>query len=223
VSSATARLAQLSSALRVWAAYGVEDDASADTARELADASGLRGVVLVEGASDRIAVEATAERLGRSLVTEGLCILAMDGATNIGRYLTLFGPGALDVPVAGLYDVAEERFFCHALEDAGLAATATREDLAECGFFACVVDLEDELIRAAGTAAVEDVVRARGEMRPLETFRCQPAHRDSPPERQLRRFMGTTSGRKALYARALAERLDPGSTPAPLARLLSRI
>jgi hypothetical protein len=35
---------------------------------------------------------------------------------------------------------------------------ADAADLAAAGFFACVADLEEELIRAVGTAGVEEVV-----------------------------------------------------------------
>ncbi len=93
--------------------------------------------------------------------------------------------------------------------------------MASAGFFACVADLEEELIRCVGTAGVEAVARAHGELRALATFRRQPAHRGQAPDQQLHRFLGTTSGRKARYARALAERLDPSPLPAPLARLLA--
>jgi hypothetical protein len=40
---------------------------------------------------------------------------------------------------------------------------------------------------------------------------------------QLRRFAGTTSGRKLLLARRLAEELTPETTPAPLAALVDAI
>jgi hypothetical protein len=117
--------------------------------------------------------------------------------------------------VRGLYDVAEEGFVRRAL---GPAAGA---DLAASGFFACVADLEEELIRAAGTAGVEAVVEELREARALATFRRQPAQAGRPPEAQLHRFLGTTSGRKARYARALVEHLDPPAVPAPLQRLLA--
>lgn len=40
-------------------------------------------------------------------------------------------------------------------------------------------------------------------------------------EQQLRRFLGTHSGRKAQYARALVEDLEPARVPRPLERLLA--
>ena len=47
-----------------------------------------RAVVLVEGASDRAALEVLAERRGRDLSAERVAIVAMGGATNIAHYLT---------------------------------------------------------------------------------------------------------------------------------------
>ena len=76
------------------------------------------------------------------------------------------------------------------------------------GFFVCVADLEDELIRALGTDAVEEVIAAEGEIGSFRTLQKQPAHGASPSRPQLRRFMGTTSGRKLHYARVLVEALD---------------
>ena len=171
-----------------------------------------RAVVLVEGVSDREAVLAAARGQGRDLAAEGVAVVPMGGATGVRRHLAQVAAG---VPVRGLYDVGEEDVVRRAL------GADRREDLTAAGFFACVADLEEELIRAVGTAGVEAVVRELGESRGLATLRHQPAHRGRSPEQQLHRFLGTTSGRKARYARALAERLDPSSTPAPLERLLA--
>ena len=80
----------------------------------------------------------------------------------------------------------------------------------------CDADLEDELIRALGTEAVERVVAETGELRALRTFQRQPAQRGRPPAAQLRRFLGTRSGRKIHYGRALVDALDLGDVPRPL-------
>ena len=80
------------------------------------------------------------------------------------------------------------------------------------GFFVCDSDLEDELIRALGTDAVERVVDARGVLGPLRTFQKQPEWRDRPVEEQLRRFLGTAAAARSA-TRALVDALDsrPGS------------
>ena len=83
-------------------------------------------VVLVEGLSDRYALEALARRRGRDLDAEGVRVLAMKGATNIGHFLDRYGPRGLDVRLAGLYDAAEEGCFRRGLERAGLEPGSPR-------------------------------------------------------------------------------------------------
>src|ERR1700760_3319561 len=103
----------------------------------------MRAVVLVEGLSERYAVETLARRRGRDLDAEGVRVLAMDGATNIGRFLDRYGPYGLGVRLAGLYDAAEEGFFRRGLVRAGLAPGESRAGMEELGFFGCSADLED--------------------------------------------------------------------------------
>jgi hypothetical protein len=90
------------------------------------------------------------------------------------------------------------------------------------GFYACDEDLEAELIRALGVRGVEQVVAAQGELRSFRVLQRQPAQREVPVERQLRRFLGTHSGRKIRYGRLLVEALDLDSVPRPLDRVLAR-
>jgi hypothetical protein len=209
-------------------------------------AAGRGAVVLVEGLSDRAAVEALAACRGRDLRADGVFTVPMGGATNLGHFLDLLGPRGRDVRLAGLCDAAEAPGFRRALQRAGLTADpgptarppadpvpappapvppapAPADFLDRLGFFVCVADLEDELIRSLGTARVEQVVADQGELGPLRTFSKQPFQRERTREQQLRRFMGTRSGRKIQYARALAEALDPARVPDPLARLLAYV
>ena len=79
------------------------------------------------------------------------------------------------------------------------------------------------MIRALGTAVVEQIIDAQGETRAFRTFQRQPAQRPRPPEAQLRRFMGTRSGRKIQYAGALVAALDLGRVPRPLDAVLSYV
>jgi hypothetical protein len=88
------------------------------------------------------------------------------------------------------------------------------------GFFVCIRDLEDEFIRALGVEAVERVIEQQGDLRSLRTFQNQPFQRDREPEQQLRRFLGTMSGRKIHYAQSLVDALDLRGIPRPLAGLL---
>lgn len=87
----------------------------------------------------------------------------------------------------------------------------------------CAADLEDELIRALGTARVEEVIGAEGDLRAWQTFVQQPAQHGRPPQQQLRRFLGTKKGRKIRYGRVLVEALAPDQVPAPLADLLTSV
>jgi hypothetical protein len=70
---------------------------------------------------------------------------------------------------------------------------------------------------------VQRVVEDQGEGGSFRTFQRQPAWRGRNPQEQLRRFIGTHSGRKARYARLLADALDPMSVPRPLDRLLAHV
>ncbi|MFD4749965.1 TOPRIM nucleotidyl transferase/hydrolase domain-containing protein [Streptomyces rubiginosohelvolus] len=197
--------------------------AEAGAARELAAGLGLRTVVLVEGVSDRAAVEALAERQGRALTAEGVVVVPLGGATSITRFLRLLGPDGLDVRPAGLCDAAEQRFFLQGLERTGFGTGLAPDDLETAGFFTCHADLEDELIRALGTDGVQQVIDDQGDLRTFRLFQRQPAQRERPVEAQLRRFMGTIGGRKEHYARALTEALDLTRLPRPLGGLLAHL
>lgn len=208
-------------ALAAWAAGGTGAGAAAAVARDLA--GGVRTIVLVEGSSDQVALEALATHHGRDLGAEGVAVVPLGGATSIGRFLDVCGPAGLGLPLAGLCDIGEERHFRRHLERVGLGSGLTHAGLETLGFHVCVADLEDELIRALGSEGVQQVIEAQGEMRPFRTFQGQPAQRERPVEHQLRRFMGTHSGRKALYAQALVAHLDLERVPRPLERLLAHV
>ena len=179
-----------------------------------------RAVVLVEGISDQRAVATLAQRRGRDLEAEGVSILPIGGAHAIAAYLERFGPRGLDLKVAGLCDLGEEGTFRRALERAGVGANLTREAMEDLGFYVCVTDLEDELVRALGSAAVLRIVEAQGELGPFRTFQKQPAKRELRLEEQLWRFMWN---RKIRYAPLLVGALDLGSVPRPLDGLLAHV
>jgi hypothetical protein len=190
---------------------------------DLGGLAGARTVVLVEGMSDKAALEALAGRRGRSLAGEGVVIVAMGGATNAGHFLEALGPHGLCLRLAGLFDAAEEACVRRAMARAGLGSGLSLTDMEARGFYACAADLEDELIRALGAGAVEQVIRAEGESRSFSRFQKQPAQRRRGLDRQLHRFLGTRSGRKSRYARLLTEALDPSRVPRPLDRVLARL
>ncbi|MFH8447777.1 TOPRIM nucleotidyl transferase/hydrolase domain-containing protein [Streptomyces fungicidicus] len=196
-------------AVTAWAAGG-----PGDPARELAARLDVRTVVLLEGLSDAAAVGALAAGRGRDLPAEGVCVMPMGGAMNVGHFARVLGPPGLDLRLTGLCDERERGFYARGLERAG----AGRAE-----FFVCAADLEDELIRALGVTRVEELVRAEGDLRPLRTFLSQPAQRDRTAQQQLRRFLGTKKGRKIHYGRVLVEALRPERVPAPLEDLLARL
>ena len=180
-------------------------------------------VVLVEGESDRVAIEALADLQRRDLAAERVVVLPMNGAMNIRSFVERLGPNGLGLPLAGLCDIGEERYFRRALQDAGLGTDLTREGLESLGFFLCDADLEAELIRALGTDGVEEVMAAQGDLRAFRTFQNQPAQRGRAVDAQQRRFLGSIGGRKSRYARALIEALGPDVAPRPLRMLLEHL
>jgi hypothetical protein len=186
-------------------------------------ADDVRAVVLVEGLSDRVAVEALALRHGRDLAAEGVSVVPIGGAQAIRRALDLYGPPGLDLVLAGLCDVGEERSYRRGLERAGLGSDLTREGMERLGFYVCEADLEDELIRALGPDAVEHVVETRGDIAPFRTLQKQPEWRGRPLHDQLRRFFGSGGRRKIRYARFLVEALEPDRVPRPLDRVLRHV
>ena len=180
----------------------------------------MRTVVLVEGTSDQRAIEALAQRLGRSLEAEEISVVPMGGAQAIGRFLASYGPHGQNLRLAGLCDVQEEDDFRRGLEQAGLGSNLTRADMEQLGFFVCVRDLEDELIRAHGADSVERVAEAHGDLQAFRTLQKQPAWHGQPVEEQLRRFMGSGGRRKLRYASYLVSALNPADVPRPLAGVL---
>jgi hypothetical protein len=189
----------------------------------LPDVSSARAAVLVEGESDRLAVEALARRRGRDLHDEGVVVVAMGGSKNINRFLDRYGPVGVDLHLAGLCDAGEERDFRRALERAELGRDLSRAAMERLGFFVCDEDLEDELIRALGAPAVEGVLAQLGALDPFRTFQKQPQWQGRPVEDQLRRFIGTASGRKALADPLMVDALDLDRVPRPLDGVLSHV
>jgi len=164
--------------------------------------------VLVEGASDRTALVTIAGRLGHDLT--GVDVVSMGGITNLRRHLT---------------DLADGRTVV-LLHDAGASTyvdrTLARHD-GEVARFVCDADLEDELVRALGIPRVLEVVASAGDLEAWNILRNQPYHRERPQAAVLRRFWGTTSGRKDKYAALLSAALVTERVPAPLAGVLAAL
>jgi hypothetical protein len=195
-------------------------DATATALTKVADA---RAIVLVEGISDEIAVEAAALGVGRDLEAEQIVILPTGGAHAVGRVLTRLGSLRSLVRVAGLCDSREAKLFERRL-NLGIDGLRTESDLDYVGCFVCVDDLEDELIRAVGPAAVEALFDTQGDLAAFRSLQSQPAWRGRPIGSQLRRFLGSGSTRKLRYARLLTgAAVDRGVLPAPVDALLTSV
>jgi hypothetical protein len=189
--------------------------------RAVRDALDASTVVLVEGVSDQIALEVVAARCQRNLRNEGVFIVPMGGATNIGRFLTLFGPQGRNLRLAGLYDLAEEDHFTRRFERAGFGGSLDRAQLASLGFYVCVTDLEDEFIRSLTAAGTERVIEREGELASLRRMQHEPFHRTRTLQQQIHRFIGVHSGRKYRYARLFAEAVRLDGIPKPIDELLA--
>lgn len=161
-------------------------------------------VILVEGVTDRIALEAVAAKLGRDLAAEGVEIVPIGGAQAIRRAFAQYDGER----VAGLCDVGEERWFRRVLGDAT---------------YVCDADLEDELIRALGAPRVEEVLAGEGDLHTFRTFQNQPAWRGRPVEAQLRRWLQASDRRGKHYPPLLVGKLEPDDLPPPLASVLAAL
>ena len=184
--------------------------------------AGVSAVVLVEGVSDQVALETLAARRGRDLAAEGASVVPIGGAQAIGNVLRLIDARRGELRLGGLCDAAEEAGYRRALERAGLGSELTRERMAALGFFVCEADLEDELIRALGADAVQEVLARNGDLSSFRTFQKQPQWHGRPVESQLRRFFGSSAG-KIKYARPLVEALDLTRVPRPLDGVLAHV
>lgn len=207
----------------------------AATIGPMSDGSGSSrrpAVVFVEGVSDRVALEVLARRRGLDLAADGVTLVSMDGITNLGHFLDRhLGAQAEEqahspadgLLIAGLYDDAEERFVRRALKRFGGTPGDGREALEAWGFFGCSADLEDELIRALGPQAVEELVADEGELRSFRTLQRQPAQRGRSLHEQLHRLMSGRSGGKERYAAVMAQAVELDRVPRPLAAVLDYV
>ena len=185
----------------------------------LPDGSAL---VLVEGTSDKVALETLAARRGRALAAEGVSVVAIGGAQALRNVLREIAADERTLRLAGLCDAQEERGFARALETSRPGRRLTRESMEALGFYVCEPDLEGELIRSLGVGGVEAVLEQGGSLAAFRTFQKQPQWSGRPAEAQLRRFFGSSAG-KIRYARLLVEALDLERVPRPLDRVLEHV
>jgi hypothetical protein len=193
------------------------------TVRALAKLKDSQGAVLVEGISDQIALESLAARRGRDLGQEGVVIVPIGGASAITRFLTQLGPCGAGLSLAGLCDLGEEDIVRRGLNRARIGSPQTRADMENLGFYVCMEDLEDELIRATGTAGVEAIFDSQGDLGSFRSLQRQPEWRGRLLNDQMRRFLGSGASRKLRYARLLVESIDLDRVPRPLDAVLTAV
>jgi hypothetical protein len=157
-------------------------------------------VVLVEGITDRLALDAVAARLGLEL--GGIEIVPIGGAQAVRRAAAEY----VGERVVGLCDANEERFFRRVLGDAT---------------FVCVKDIEDELLRAVGVPRVEELLEAQGELTTFRHFQNQPAWRGRSAAEGLPRWLQSADRRRYRYLPLLVGMLEPDEIPAPLTGVLA--
>jgi hypothetical protein len=156
-------------------------------------------VVLVEGESDRIALQTLASRMGLRMPQ-----VRVVGGSKGARRAAAELEGTV---LVGLVDQGERSDFERVLDTV----------------FVCDPDLEAEFVRALGVGGVEAVIAEQGELESFRSLQRQPFQRDRPAEAQLARFFGGRSGNKARYARLLAEAVPLDRVPPPLAALLDAV
>lgn len=178
-----------------------------------------RAVVLVEGVSDQIAVETLARRHGVDLEAARVAVVPVGGAQGLRRMLHAVVTRHPAVSITGLYDEPEEPVVRRALE--ALGHLTAEDSLEHAGFFACSLDLEEELIRACGVALVEQCLAEQGDLLAFRKLQAQSAWRDRPVPAQLRRWIASGARRKLRYARALVEAVPDERMPRPLAAALA--
>ena len=194
------------------------------TDRALAGIGDAATVVLVEGISDQIAVETAASGRGRDLAEERVRVVPIGGAHAIRRFLTSMGARGAGLRLVGLCDLGEEEVFRRGLVVVNGVHMLTRGQMEQQGFFVCVDDLEDELIRAVDTAGVEALFATHGDLASYRSLQRQPAWRGQDPQAQMRRFLGSGSRRKLRYARLLVEAaIVRDALPRPLDSLLAAV
>jgi hypothetical protein len=170
--------------------------------------------VLVEGASDKAAIETLATRVGRDFEREEVEVVAIGGASRFAEHLIALAGN--DVRPVGLCDAGEVDDLRRGLAQVGMNG----DDLEAHGFFVCDPDLEAEMIMAVGAEAVIEVVTDQGDLRALRSMQNQPAWRGRAVESQIRRWLGAGSGRKVRYGRLLVEAVELERVPRPLTSLL---
>ena len=185
----------------------------------LVEALFARTAILVEGAGDRLALQAAARVAGVDLDAHGVSVVELDGADLFPTMHRLLGPGGLGIHVLGICDADRERTWAEAVLGAG-AYDGDRSALAQHGVHVMDPDLESALVVALGEARVEAVVAADGEADALAIFRKQPDQAPKSAAEQLIRFVKKG---KTRWPALLTAELAASELPQPFVEVLADV
>lgn len=114
-------------------------------------------VIVVEGVSDRVIIEATAAAMGISLDRCGALVFELDGADKFRHVHKLLGPDGFGVPILGLVDEAEKGSWLSAFGGRGALGTS---------LWVCSPDLEAEYCQGLSAQVVAQALITMGVCRP---------------------------------------------------------
>ncbi|WP_324701305.1 ATP-dependent nuclease [Micrococcus sp. HOU01] len=164
-----------------------------------------RKLLFVEGAADRVIVEAVATNAGVSLDRAGVSVFALDGADKFKKVLEIVGTKGFDLPLSGLCDEDREHAWAGTLG-------VKPENLSKNGFFVARADLEHEYVRLLGARVVADELISSGIAREQGLLNASgEASLDDLTEEQVADFITTKDSRKIPAARVIAPLLTPAA------------
>lgn len=165
-----------------------------------------RRVLFVEGAADRVIVEAVAANAGVSLDRAGISVFSLDGADKFKKVLEIVGKKGFDLALSGLCDEDREQAWSGAL---GIRP----KNLNANGFFVARSDLEHEYVPLLGARAVANQLIANGIAREQGLLNASGASSlDDLTDEAVADFITKQDSRKVPAARVLAQLLTPTVT-----------
>lgn len=162
-----------------------------------------RRLLFVEGAADRVIVEAVAANAGVSLDRAGVSVFSLDGADKFKRVLEIVGKNGFDLALSGLCDEDKEASWAGAL---GIKP----KHLNASGFFVARSDLEHEYVPLLGARIVAEELIASGVAREQGLLNAAGASSlDDLTDDDVADFITKQDNRKIPAARAIAPLLTP--------------
>lgn len=218
-----ARLARSTTGTDLHRAGGLSDADARSLSRYStalsAEAFFAQTAILVEGYSDLLAVRVIAETLEIDLDARGVSLLSLDGAGSFKHYLSLFGPGGLELDLRGLCDADSEQNWQDRLQDAGIPAT-DRASMNAAGFQVADADLEAELSDGLGAERVAELIGEGGAADSLTAFTERPEVAALSSAEAQRAYLQKD---KVRWAPVLAADLSAEQIPQPIRDLLEEL